>query len=268
MLFDESKFKTKKELFAFLIENKETLITQKKSELKKADGISVLSLPGVGMTNKAVDVKDSISVKAVINTTNVIDSHSDLHIHGLWDKSLRENRRVMHLQEHTMSFKSIIADGEDLKAYTQDFTWKELGYDMEGNTQALVFDSNVKENRNSYMFKEYKQGHVNNHSVGMIYVKLRLAVNDEDYEVEKGVWDKYAPMVSNKEALEKGYFWAVLEAKVVEGSAVPIGSNSFTPTLQAKEPEQSTQYIEPLKDTLTREELKSTIKEIFKNGIN
>ena len=33
-------------------------------------------------------------------------------------------------------------------------------------------------------------------------------------------------------AIEKGYFWAVLEAKLIEGSAVVIGSNPVTPTLE------------------------------------
>ena len=55
---------------------------------------------------------------------------------------------------------------------------------------------------------------------------------------------------------ERGYFWYVLEAKCVEGSAVPIGSNTATPTLSISdkgtpskdtsnknEPDNSTQSI-------------------------
>jgi hypothetical protein len=72
---------------------------------------------------------------------------------------------------------------------------------------------------------------VKNHSVGMQYVKLFLAVNDERYEEEFKVWEKYINLAVNKEvAIEYGYFWAVTEAKVIEGSAVPIGSNTYTPT--------------------------------------
>ena len=88
------------------------------------------------------------------------------------------------------------------------------------------------------MFKQYSQGNVDNHSVGMQYVKLALAINseEEEYKEEKEVWDKYYPKVVNNAELEKSpYFWAVTEAKVYEGSAVVMGSNSFTPTQQVKE---------------------------------
>ena len=53
---------------------------------------------------------------------------------------------------------------------------------------------------------------------------------DEDYETEKEVWDKYEPTVVNKDDSRK-YFFVVTEAKVIEGSAVPMGSNQFTPVL-------------------------------------
>lgn len=54
------------------------------------------------------------------------------------------------------------------------------------------------------------------------------------------------PYAVNPEvAEEKGYFWAVTEAKVIEGSAVPIGSNWITPTLSVEnkdnEPPKGTQ---------------------------
>ena len=63
-----------------------------------------------------------------------------------------------------------------------------------------------------------------------------MAVNDEDYGAEFEAWEKYYPMIANKaEADRAGYFWAVTEATEIEGSAVPLGSNSATPTLEAKE---------------------------------
>ena len=102
------------------------------------------------------------------------------------------------------------------------------------------------------MFKQYADGNVQNHSVGMRYVKLFLAVNDEDYKEEKSVWDKYYPTIANKEAAAaQGYFWAVTEAKVIEGSAVPIGSNQITPTIEVTEAAKdgTSKTIEPSKDT-------------------
>lgn len=244
-------FKNKKELFNFLVTNKGTLATQKKAITKYADSCLYASISDGGeIANKAaIDASDmdAIEVKAAINTTNILDSHSDVHIKGLWNKSLKENKMVMHLQEHQMKFDKIISDGKDLKASAKNMTFKELGYKYDGETQVLFFESTVKRERNIYMFKQYADGNVTNHSVGMRYVKLFLAINDENYKEEKSIWDKYYPTIANKEAADsQGYFWAVTEAKVVEGSAVPIGSNQVTPTIEISEAGKTTlQSTEP-----------------------
>jgi hypothetical protein len=242
-------FKDKKQLFAFLIENKMELEWEKMSTIKHADAVPFDSLLFSGeesnYMNKAssgkVSTKDlleqeSLDVKAVINTTNLLDSHNDVHLKGIWHKSLKENgKRLKHLQEHINSFKTIIANGADLKAYTEIIAWKELGYSYKGDTQALIFQSKVRKNRNPYMHEQYAMGHVDNHSVGMQHVKFSLAINDEKYETEFANWEKYYPEIANNEAADmKGFFWAVKEAKVREGSAVPDGSNFATPTLETK----------------------------------
>jgi len=266
-----------KETFKWLHDNKESLIAQKKGSVKHGDGIPFdyvndIELvekdnDGTTITYKAEITEDEnpneAKVRAVINTTNIMDSHKDVHLPGLWTKSLKENRMIMHLQEHDMKFDKIIADKKDLKAYAETYTWKELGFDFEGETQALVFDSTIKRDRNSYMLDQYKQGHVNNHSVGMMYVKLELAINDKEYEDEYKVWKKHIDQIANKNLVEAtGYFWAVLEAKVIEGSAVPLGSNFATPTLDIKaEPVQTTQENEP--DTSTQDKLNK-----FFNNLN
>jgi hypothetical protein len=88
------------------------------------------------------------------------------------------------------------------------------------------------------MFDQYTDGNVKEHSVGMRYVKLLLAINsdrqgDEEF---KDNWDKYIDQVANRKAAEdQGYFWPILEAKIIEGSAVVKGSNSVTPTLEVSE---------------------------------
>ena len=83
------------------------------------------------------------------------------------------------------------------------------------------------------MFERYKNKKVKNHSVGMQYVKLMLAINSDDYPTEKEIWDKYYPAIANKKAADDaGFFWAIKEAKALEGSAVPLGSNFATPTLE------------------------------------
>ena len=242
---DIPKFKTQKELFQFLKENQEDLIYQKKSAVKREDcGIAVHSIeepkPQIQNKGSVVDKVDNtdVKVRAIINTTNWMDSHKDVHIKGLWNRSIKNNgHQIKMLQEHTMKFDHIIADKNDLEVYTKDYTWKELGYDIPGETEALVFDANVKEDRNSFMYKQYKNGNVDNHSVGMQYVKIKMAINDDDddFKQEKANWDEYYPMIANKaEADKHGYFFAVLEAKAIEGSAVPVGSNIMTPTIPRK----------------------------------
>ncbi|HPZ10702.1 MAG TPA: hypothetical protein PL110_21610, partial [Candidatus Eremiobacteraeota bacterium] len=56
---------------------------------------------------------------------------------------------------------------------------------------------------------------------------------------------------------ERGYFWVVKEAKIIEGSAVVMGSNSATPTLENKEFEavEDTSNDEPLENTQKAEEI-------------
>ena len=236
------KFDTQKELFTWLKDNQEDIIYQKKSEIKKCDddfGFSVVVLKPEGVFKDDGDSSENeIKVRAIINTTNIRDSHKDVHINGIWKKSLSENKRIKHIQEHQMSFDKIIADNDDLNVFTKTYAWKQLGFDFEGKTQALVFDSNVKKSRNSTMFKEYKENNVDNHSIGMMYVKMKFALNSKDEEDKelKAEYDKHIDKILNKDEVEKdGYFWAVYEAKVIEGSAVPMGSNPMTPTLNTKQ---------------------------------
>lgn len=236
------KFADKQELHKFLVENEDLIIAQKKSAIKESEGFSnsptlIYKGFGSGVQKSEEDLlaQPILETKVAINTTNIFDSHKDLHVPGMWDKSLKENKMGMHLQEHSRTFKNIISSGDDLKVYTENATWKSLGYNMEGKTQILMHDSNIRKSRNEYMHEQYAKGYVTNHSVGMIYVKMVTCINDEDYPVQKENWDKYFSMGANKEEAEQwGYFWAVLEAKYVEGSAVAAGSNKFTPTVSVK----------------------------------
>lgn len=103
--------------------------------------------------------------------------------------------------------------------------------------EVLVYEATIKKNRNEFMFNQYKSGYVLNHSVGMRYVKLFFCYNNEspEYAQDKANWDKYYSDVLNKEDADKsGYFWAVTEAKNIEGSAVVKGSNPLTPVLSVE----------------------------------
>ena len=268
-------FANKADLFKWLGENKALLMEQKKATLKEADTIPYLAAPkqlakadatkaAIGTTTLDAGGEDEpmdeeeplIKASLVINTTNVIDSHLDVHIKGIWKKCLNEKKNFYLLQEHSMTFDHVITDA--VTAYTKSIAWSKLGAPYEGSTEALMFDVEIDEDRNEYMYEQYQKGFVKQHSVGMRYVKIFMCVNSSDkyWAEEKANWDKYYSEVVNKEiADEYGYFWAVTEAKIIEGSAVVMGSNPWTPTITIKntnEPsddDQDTQKTEPLDST-------------------
>lgn len=240
------QFGDKNELFSYLKQNKNLLISRKKSTIKYGDGIvgevrnvdkTEFESKDIAVTNDQLE-EGTLVAKVVINTTNFMDSHDDVHFPNIWKKSLSETKYLLHLESHEMEFDAIIADGEDVKSYTKSLSWSSLGYNYVGNTQALIFESKVSSKRNLFMYNQYLNGYVKNHSVGMRYVKIEMAINSEEkyYAEEKAIWDKYYPQIANKElADEKGYFFAVTEAKVIEGSAVVRGSNVATPTISITE---------------------------------
>jgi hypothetical protein len=257
-----------KELLKFLVENKSLLIAEKKAAIKEADGIPHVAefsakyfIDKEGKLAKAANNQQPSTggpetVLCVINTTNWMDSHSDVHIPGIWNKSLKDNKAFIHLQEHNMGFAYVISD--ESKGYTEKLTWKELGLDLAGVTEALIFSTPLK-GRNPYMEDQYRKGFVKNHSVGMRYVTIKLCINDaedEYYKEEYANWVQYAPMVANiADAEAQGFFWAVLEAKIIEGSAVVKGSNIITPTMGFKsaQPEGSTGQQQPDVSTVVKD---------------
>jgi len=268
----DKSFESKQLMFKELQENKQHLISLKKSAIKYTDGFDYLYMDketknGVVKSNDMVsgDMTE-LKVRVVMNTTNVLDSHGDVHIDGLWKRTLSHSNKKLHLQEHLREFDKVISS--DALAYVKNTTFKDLGFSFDGNTQALIFDSLVKMSRNPLMFQQYKNGWVNNHSVGMQYVDIVICINSEERWAaeEKENWDKYYPLIMNKDDADaSGYFWAVLEAKLAEGSAVLMGSNWITPTLEnnmksANAPSKN----DPLKGTQMLKELNNLLEK-FKN---
>lgn len=259
--FPNQQFNSKEAVFKALKDNKEVLITQKKNTIKQADAVifqAEVNKPTKEESNKLEENNESeteeidrLKAFLVINTTNLLDSHGDVHMKGLWNKSVKEQKNILLLQEHHMSFDKIISD--KVKAQVKTYQWKDLGVSLRGETEALVFDSEISKERNPFMFEQYRKGYVREHSVGMRYIKLELAINSDDkyYKEEKEIWDNYISEVANKEEAEKqGYFWVVLEAKIIEGSAVVKGSNPVTPTLSVEAVKNTTtDNVEPPKDT-------------------
>ena len=149
-----------------------------------------------------------------------------------------QNKELAYLKKKNEIHKS------DFSNFSLDETNKALPSDvLNASIEVLIYETNISRKRNEVMFEQYKNGYVLNHSVGMRYMKLFLCYNNDtpEYSTEKENWNKYFPQVLNKKDVEaKGYFWAVTEAKNVEGSAVVKGSNFLTPSLEVKEIDEDT----------------------------
>jgi len=255
------EFDDKDKFIEWVVSNKSAIIAQKKSAIKHADAVNYQ----IGyITEKSDEVIKSelipddatrLKVRAIINTTKIFDSHDDVHVDQLWNKSLKETKDNYLCKEHNFSFDGIISD--NVKAFAKQMSWKELGFNYEGNTQALIYDCVIDRKTMPDMFDRYRSGKIKQHSVAMRYVKIELAVNSDQYEKEYETWNKYFELIVNKEdALERGLFWAVTEAKNIEGSAVLRGSNRFTPTQSIEqikdEPPIGTHKTKPENSTLIK----------------
>ena len=244
------QFATKEEQYAWLINNQDVLKAQRRSTPKEADSIMFVSyaINERGERLKAEDLEENpntdnkvLKVKCVINTTNLFDSHCDVHFPGIWKKNLSESKQFFLCYEHNLSYKGIMSDV--VKAYTQKIAWKELGFNYEGETEALIFECEISQESLEdigldFMYKRYKNGKVYNHSVRMQYVKEYWCLDSEDPSATqyKENWDKWIGQVANKEdAITRGWFYAVTEAKIIEGSAVVRGSNFVTPVYEIEE---------------------------------
>lgn len=245
-------FTSKEEMFTALKESKKELISLKKSAVKFSDP-NGLTIVGKSDAIKSLKPKTEIEygsyVYPIINTTKYMDSHGDVHLDGIWNKSAKEQSGKTYLLiNHELSVGKVIAQPKDVEVMVKSIPWKDLGRDYDGNTEALIFKAKLTERSNKDGFLAYKENDPVEHSVRMQYVKIDLAINsdDEDFEVEKALWDAVYPQIANKEvADESGYFWAVSEAKIFkEGSMVLAGSNDATPTLYDIEPSKDTQEKE------------------------
>lgn len=246
----------------FLKEHKKALIAQKKSSIKFTDGINTIITNKADTSTKEVDVtsKESIRVKIVGNTSMVMDSHDDVQITGCWKKTLNECQSKFY---HTKNHSNFVDDyiGQHVKTYTKSINTNKFNVKTDiKDVEVLIMESNVLKALDEKMFTQYALGMVKQHSVGMVYYKISLALNDPYKDKEYKVYQKHYPNILNKEHVDSlGYYWAVEESGLIEVSAVTRGSNELTPTLEVKqEPSNDTQQIkdnEPIKVTQPKPEM-------------
>lgn len=247
------KFDSKEEMIKELVENKADIISVKKAAIKMSDGVSCTIGNDIrkGSGSKGV-LKIGDIISNAINTTNYLDSHDDVHLPGIWNKSAKEqNGKTYHVADHELRIGQVVGYPKDVSIRLENMPWKALGYNYEGETQALIFDTKITDKTNNDIFLAYRDNDPVQHSIRMEYVDINLAVDNEEYKEEYLLFKETLPLIANRAKAEKqGYFFVVKEAKISkEGSTVLFGSNDITPYLgftPASEPAKATRKQEPI----------------------
>ena len=275
-IWASKSFKTQDDLFKYLVEEKEEVLAQKKSILKRAEGSLSMCLPVEKfdqVTTKAVkpiyenDKEAGILKRTIVaNTYWWMDSHSDVHLGKGDDENGKavftntiKNRagRIFPTNQHDQSLDGKI--GKTLNIYESAISWRALGIGKTGMTEALFADAQIEKDRNEKRYKDYLNNEIDQHSVGMRYLDVQTAVNSEDYPKEFALYQKYIGKIGNRQEAEKqGFFFPVAEAFLAEYSAVRDGSNPLTPTMG--QPSGDTGKEAPSGDTPNKQLLESINK--------
>ena len=255
------EFESRQLMFKALKAEKEELIGIKKSQIKQSDDVSYAFKSDIVIKDDDVPeiLKIGDDVKVAMNTTNYFDSDRDVLIDGSWNRTTKEqNGKTYHVADHELKMGKIVAYPKDVTVSVENIEWSKLGKSYSGNTEVLVFTSKMTDKTNNDVFLAYRDGEKVEHSIRLIYERIKLAMNsnDEEDKEEKAIWDTYYSKIANKEDVDDvGYFWAVTEARIYkEGSTVLFGANDATPRLKEKiiaEPDDSIQQKDNQPDKST-----------------
>jgi hypothetical protein len=257
--YGKKTFGSRKDLMAFIIANKEFEIAKRKASIKYSDPaiLSPLVLEKVLSkgANKAVlfsdDLKNGVAERTLlVNTYLWRDSHWDVHLPGTFTRSIdQKGNKVLPIDQHRFDLDHII--GSTISVKELPFDWKALGVEKDGQTTGVVAEAAILQSKSPKRFQDYIDNTINQHSVGMYYVKASCAVDDEDYPNEYELYKKWIDQIGNQEIVEEdGFFFAVSEAKLVEYSPVIAGSNELTPVLYPSKDTTGNEYQDPSEDTL------------------
>jgi hypothetical protein len=251
---DKLKFICEKANREEIIKNKMDLYGINKIYYKKNDNAilqkrhSVLPI----VSKSPIQLADD-EILAVINSCGVMDNHLDVSMNGSWTKTIQERgNQLKAVLDHTYKITSLFAENKGNMVIKMPIL--DLGYDKAGMTE--VWAMKIKPNSEEILMK-YQTGQITQHSAGLQYVKIRMAVNDESDEEGYKTWLSTIDQVINRDfAEEVGFYFPIDEQKAIEGSAVVFGSNPYTPaftnkkSLENKEPLKNTPKVKPIDKVL------------------
>lgn len=138
-IFGNKTFASKAELFKALRLNIDRIIAVKKAQIYESftkGGVSAWCIDKELLATKVGPHLKDDCIYPVINTTNYLDSHDDVHWPGIWDKSVKEQQgKLYYVCDHKVETGTIIAWPSDVTAMLKTVPWSFVGKDYEGNTQ-------------------------------------------------------------------------------------------------------------------------------------
>ena len=256
-------FESKELLFKDLQANKQEILDFKKAQiLKSCDKDNATNFKPILLSKSLEQIKsfevDNDYYYIAVNSTNILDSHSDLHVNGIWNKTVKEQQGKNYLvSDHKLEIDKVIAKRKDVEMFTAEVPFSTIGKEYDGTTEVLIYKV-AKDKIINTLIKEWlDSGDEIQASVRMQYVNIEMALNSTDKSdvYEKKVYDEYIDKIANKSDFESiDYFFVVKDAKNVrESSLVLFGSNGATGLIQENkmDAEIITPKIkeEPLQDT-------------------
>ena len=276
--FPDREFETKEELFKALKDNLSIIVDQKKGKVyesyKKGQSINMKAIDVSKFDieqQKALKLDDNYYYVA-FNSTRILDSHDDVHIDGIWKKTIQEKQFKNYVvTDHELEVLNTVVRKEYVEIFTAKVPFSVLGKSYQGNTEVLIYKF-PKDKVMMPIIKEWlDSGDELQGSVRMKYIKFLFCLdsnNPEDAEF-KANYDKYIDYIANKDDFEYiPYFFAILEASnEKESSFVLYGSNQVTGMLETQRSQEekteadtiTSETIEPSVDTQTNKRKLSVI---------
>lgn len=252
-----------KALHKYLVENKSMLINKKKSLPIKSDNLIAdahLITVAKASENKAEGTADApdtgrLRVDVSANAAWYCDSYMDVPTDVCYDESIAAKGILLpHIKDHIYSSTSHV--GDVVAVYKKMVKLKELGLNKRGETSCVCWTTDILKEYDEKVYLMYKRGKINQHSIGLQYLSIELAINDPEYEKETDFWNKYIDRIINKEkVIEAGFFWLITKARLIENSCVLFGACDLTPTFETEQ--LSAQSTEPVTTTPAADAKKS-----------
>lgn len=276
ILGEQKDFSSKDAVIAYVKENLTQIIDFKKSveqkSIDKGIAVSCKSLNGLRLevSEKAIKTDNDYYYIAV-NTTNILDTHDDLHVNGIWNKTVKDQQGKNYLVDsHELTISNTIVRKEHIEIFVAKVTFASLNLPYPGSTQVLVYKFRKDKVIDQKVKDWLDSGDAIQASVRMQYVDLKFALDSnapEDAVAKKNYTDYY-PLIANKDDFEYiPYFFIITEAKNVrESSLLPFGSNSSTGNIIKEiEPSEDTQKdVKPSLDTKRQEQAKELLNKLNK----